>query len=1644
LFPRMVGRRGLPRTRVWRAGHTLAAAVALPLLVAGTALGDTVSPTAARARTAHVKPRRHPKAHPHRRLLSETPVIDNFNRANETLSDGGKWTNNIASTGETGLKVLSNQLSSSTSTTATAWRNDQRYGPDTEVVVTIATKPNAGNSVRLYARVQTPGSGSYDGYMVRYQENSGTDQVFIERIDASTITTLTTLNQEFAAGDKLKLRVIGNAIQAWRYAGSSWSEVGETSDPRYDAAGYVGVGLRGTTGRLDDFGAASLSPPPTPDPNPVLDDFNRPNEQLSDGGKWRRNIPGAGENGLSVLSNQLYSASTSTATAWWSDQRFGPDQFAAVTIASKPGVGNAVRLYARLRSPGFSSYDGYMLLFSHLASDDQEALYRIDNSGLVFLASWTKEIAGGDELMLRTIGSSIQAWRYSGSTWSEIGETSDQTYQDGGYVGVGLRQVWGRLDDFRGGPAFYLPPGETVGSCGIVAVPTDTGPRIEPSGCENPTACLAEPVNTATGAYTTSVTDLSLAGIGVPFRVTRSYTSIDTTSGPLGPAWTDTYAASLTVHSSGDVLFRAEDGQQLYFTLQSDGSFTAPPGSRLTLSTVTGGYQLVRRDQVVYRFDSSGKLLSIRDRNGQGVTLAYASGRLSTVTDSASRTVSFSYDGSGLLSSVALPDGRHVDYGYTSGRLTSVTDARGGTTSYTYDGSGRLASIVDQNGHTVVQNTYGTDGRVTQQTNARGNTTSFDWNAATQTATVTDARGNAWKDVYSDNILVSRVDPLGDATTFTWDRAFNLTSVTDARGKTTTMTYDGRGNLLTRTAPAPLSYQQSFTYDAQNDLLSYQDGRGHTTTFDYDAAGNLTKETAPGAVVTQFGRDPGGTGLLTSITDPRGKVTSFGHDSAGNLTSITSPLGEQTTLGYDGSGRPTSVVEARGNAQGADPADYRWTYAYNAADALVSVTDPLDHTTATTYDPAGNVVSLTDARDHTTTYAYDAADHLTSVTAPGGSVTSYSYDGDGNVTGRTDANNHTRSYAYDAANRLTSVTTPLGNLWTYAYDADGNPVTLVDANGNATPTAGDGTTTFSYDALSRLTGIDYSDDTPSVSYAYDGNGNRTSMVDGAGTTTYGYDDLDRLTAVTRGADTFGYGYDAAGNVTNRTYPDGASVNSTYDDDRRLASVASGGATTSYGYDQAGNLLQTTLPAANGYVETRTYDRAGRLVSVDNSKDGTALSDYTYTLDPVGDPTTVTGSDGTATYEYDARDRLTSVCYQTSCPGPDDPFIRYSYDDVGNRLSETRPDGTTNYSYNADDELTAAGGTSYTYDADGNETAAGSRSFGYDLANRLVSTTDAGATTTYSYDGDGKRLTATTGTDTTKYLWDVDFGLPELALERDGSGALLRRYLYGNARISMTTGGDTFYYQYDRLGSVVNLTSASGDPEWSYSYEPYGATLTESQDGVDPPTNPMRFAGEQLDADTGLYHLRARQYDPAAGRFLATDPIPQSPLEPAVGAYVYALDLPTAVLDPTGLHCLSPQCVVDYARAGVRAAGRVILKAASRASGTVVGAAGAGCLFFVEAPMLVAACEGLVVTGSALDVAASARQNVFGPCKDIARFIGDAAFAEASVAAGPAARVTWKEILNAEDRKLADRLTDPAIWAVGAARHLGEPTGCNTK
>ncbi|MCC6226803.1 MAG: hypothetical protein IT195_10430 [Microthrixaceae bacterium] len=181
-----------------------------------------------------------------------------------------------------------------------------------------------------------------------------------------------------------------------------------------------------------------------------------------------------------------------------------------------------------------------------------------------------------------------------------------------------------------------------------------------------------DPVNTLTGAFVTRTTDAVLPATGIGLAWDRVYRSNDPVSAGFGPGWWFSYASRLDVSGSTAAWWTA-DGRKRTFSL-SGGGWDSDPGVKDKLVASGSGFQITRPDQVVYTFDSAGKLLSIADRNGQGPSLTYTAGLLSSVS-AAGRTMTVTWDGSGTrISRVTLDDGRYAEYGYTAGRLTQVRD----------------------------------------------------------------------------------------------------------------------------------------------------------------------------------------------------------------------------------------------------------------------------------------------------------------------------------------------------------------------------------------------------------------------------------------------------------------------------------------------------------------------------------------------------------------------------------------------------------------------------------------------------------------------------------------------------------------------------------------------------------------------------------------------------------------------------------------------------------------------------------------------------------------------------------------------------------------------------------------------------------
>jgi RHS repeat-associated protein len=87
---------------------------------------------------------------------------------------------------------------------------------------------------------------------------------------------------------------------------------------------------------------------------------------------------------------------------------------------------------------------------------------------------------------------------------------------------------------------------------------------------------------------------------------------------------------------------------------------------------------------------------------------------------------------------------------------------------------------------------------------------------------------------------------------------------------------------------------------------------------------------------------------------------------------------------------------------------------------------------------------------------------------------------------------------------------------------------------------------------------------------------------------------------------------------------------------------------------------------------------------------------------------------------------------------------------------------------------------------------------------------------------------------------------------------------------------------------------------TYDYDAYGNTVNTT--GSTP--NVYLYRGEQYDSDLGLYYLRARYFNPTAGRFLTRDQANGVPERPdTLHKYLYAAADPIDNIDPSGRNAL---------------------------------------------------------------------------------------------------------------------------------------------
>jgi RHS repeat-associated protein len=688
-----------------------------------------------------------------------------------------------------------------------------------------------------------------------------------------------------------------------------------------------------------------------------------------------------------------------------------------------------------------------------------------------------------------------------------------------------------------------------------------------------------------------------------------------------------------------------------------------------------------------------------------------------------------------------------------------------------------------------------------------------------------------------------------------------------ANGNTTLYSYDSQGNMTYKSLPDSNRMDTwTYTYNSFGQVLTATDPLGNTTTNAYDSKGNLTSVTTPSpdggttaASVTTFTYNANGT--LAIITDPRANQTTLTYYLTGLINTVTDAQSNVTTYAYDGRGNRTSVIDP------VNGSSHPTTFTYDSMNRLTQVTYPDGSTVGYHYDYRGRRDSVTDQNNKTTTYAYDDADRLISVTDAANHTTRYGYNTESRLTDIYDANSNHTQFDWVNGDNMYGAVFPSGYYETYNWDGYRTHLTRrTDRDGNGH--------TYFYDVQNRLYQWD-----GYLTATYDPAGRMTQVQSGydGSTWTFAYDDMGRLTqaGTNYGFDSAGnytvkYGYDAASNRTSMTDPQNGVTTYTYDTLNRLTNVQDPQSHNfGFSYDALSRRTQLTRP--NGVNTNYSYDALSHLLSVLHQAGSTTVDGAQYTYDAAGNRTSKTDLQASVTsnYSYDDIYQLTGVTQGTSTTE------NYSYDPVGNRLSSL---GVSPYSYNSSNELTSTPSATYAYDKNGSmltkTDGTGTTQYTWDYYTSRLNTVTlpgSGGTANLKYDPFGRRtqksFTQGSTTTTTNYLYDG----PNLIEEVDNNGNVLARYTQDDAPdqpLAILRGGATSYYQQDGLGSVSSLSNPAGALANTYTYDSYGK-MTASTGAV---ANPFKYTGREFDSETGLYYLRARYYDPVAGRFLNEDPL----------------------------------------------------------------------------------------------------------------------------------------------------------------------------
>ncbi len=714
-------------------------------------------------------------------------------------------------------------------------------------------------------------------------------------------------------------------------------------------------------------------------------------------------------------------------------------------------------------------------------------------------------------------------------------------------------------------------------------------------------------------------------------------------------------------------------------------------------------------------------------------------------------------------------------------------------------------------------------------------------------------------------------------------------------------------------------------------------------TYSYDDDGNLVSATENAAKSSALSYDSNDN--LESFTDEKNSHYTYDYAETGNKHRLLSAKSNTSGITYAYSYYDNGTLKAQEIKNDKTSKIIRTGYTYTEADSESGIAagayvkkerDQHKHDTTYTYDLlSGHVESVEDANGNVTEYKYYEENGLIKSVSSGGKTVSYDYNDAGTRLASITHNGFDYNFVYDVFGNVTQTKVGSAVLMTNTYQAK---------NGNLTmSTYGNGDTVeYDYNAYGQTTKVKKNGDEKYV-WTYNSTGMPYKYTDkeNGRVYTYDYDSLGRVVRQFGNTESTGenrfmsqYTYDVSNNVTKVVnIADGNKVttNHTYDaENRPTKTTLNSNVNYEYTYDHLGRLNYYYLNlGANEvlvnpvyYASERNTDGGDTYQTTQIQREEIGNRAYSYTYDDVGNILTIrelkSGASGyvdKVSYTYDDLGQLESEINVDL-----GQKIIYTYDNGGNITSKSiyaytngivgALQKTINYTYDGvwKDKLMSYDGDSITYDEIGNPlTYRNGMSFTWN-GRQMATANLNGTAVTYKYDADGLRNYKKVGNTVHEY----EYVGGQLVYEKGGDLKSYYRYnamgeLASIKRINSSGTEYTVYAVTNTRGDIEELWLASGTMVARYVYDTWGNTIgildANGNQITDTSSiavqNPFRYRSYYYDAESGLYYLQSRYYDPVTGRFVNADSLLYIGNVLGFNIYAYCENNPVNHSDPSG-------------------------------------------------------------------------------------------------------------------------------------------------